>query len=83
MQGLNPFFETNKHLPKKLKSIKLSLFIVGLFLSVSFTAHAQLPPGFDDDVDDETPAAPIDGLLGLGLIAGTAIAYRKLKKSKS
>lgn len=73
----------NKQLPKKLKSLKLNLFIVGLFLGINFSAHAQLPPGFGDDVDDETPAAPIDGLLGLGLVAGTAIAYRKLKKSKS
>lgn len=40
-------------------------------------------PGGGDDVDDETPQAPIDGFLTIGLIAGAAIGFRKhLKKSK-
>lgn len=40
-------------------------------------------PGGEDDIDDETPQAPIDGFLTIGLIAGAAIGFRKhLKKSK-
>lgn len=40
-------------------------------------------PGGEDDIDDETPPAPIDGFLTIGLIAGAAIGFRKhLKKSK-
>ncbi|TXK74039.1 hypothetical protein [Mesonia sp. HuA40] len=45
----------------------------------SFEAAAQFP-GFDDDVDDETPAAPIDGLVALGFIAGGYLGFRKLRK---
>lgn len=40
-------------------------------------------PGGQDDIDDQTPPAPIDGFLTIGLIAGAAIGFRKhLKKSK-
>lgn len=65
---------------KLIQKRSLKIFAFAILLSISFSAHAQLPPGFDDDVDDETPAAPIDGLLGLGLVAGTAMAYRKIRK---
>ena len=37
---------------------------------------------FDDDVDDGTVGAPIDGLLGLGLAAGALYGIRKLKGKK-
>ncbi len=37
---------------------------------------------FDDDVDDQTPAAPIDGLLGLGIAAGAWYGIKKLKGKK-
>ena len=48
----------------------------------SFKAAAQCPPGFgnNDDVDDETPAAPIDGLVALGFIAGGYLGFKKLRK---
>jgi hypothetical protein len=45
----------------------------------SFEAAAQFP-GFVDNVDDETPAAPIDGLVALGFIAGGYLGFKKLRK---
>lgn len=65
---------------KQKKPLKFIAFVI--FLCISISAQAQLP-GFPDDVDDETPAAPIDGLLGLGLVAGTAMAYRKFRKTNN
>lgn len=64
---------------KLIQKRSLKIFAFAILLSISFSAHAQLP-GFPDDVDDETPAAPIDGLLGLGLAAGTAMAFKKFRK---
>ncbi|SEA68706.1 hypothetical protein [Psychroflexus halocasei] len=72
----------------KYKSSTKKVFfqlILFLCLSVSATSFAQgssgppSPPGFDVNVDDERPL-PIDGMLGLGLIAGTAIAFNKFRK---
>ena len=59
------------------KTFKTLVLLIGFFMftSVSF---AQLPPGFDDNVDDE-PAAPIHSLVIVGLIAGAAYGIKKLK----
>jgi hypothetical protein len=49
------------------------------FMALSMeTAEAHI--SFDDDVDDGTPAAPIDGLLSLGLAAGAYYGIRKIVK---
>lgn len=64
------------------KTFKKTLFICSLtvWMAGSVPAHAQII--FDDDVDDETPAAPIDGLLGLGIAAGALYGAKKLKDKK-
>jgi len=64
-----------------MKRYKQLLYILPLFVFLSFTnlASAQLP-GFMDDVDDETPAAPIDLLIYSGLAAGAALGVKRLKK---
>ncbi|WP_394908010.1 PID-CTERM protein-sorting domain-containing protein [uncultured Mesonia sp.] len=57
-----------------------SLIVLGSFCSTA-SAQGLGAIGFaSDDVDDETPAAPIDSLLAFGLLAGTAYGIRKIKK---
>ena len=51
-----------------------------LVFGLLFISNVYAQPGFHDDVDDENPAAPIDGLLVTGLIAGSILGYKKLKK---
>ncbi|HZH70686.1 MAG TPA: hypothetical protein VFD80_09565 [Flavobacteriaceae bacterium] len=77
---------------KKHPFIVLIIMFLVLIQSSTTTASAQIilgddessveqrnftAPSFDDNVDDE---APINGLLGLGLLVGAYIGYRKLKK---
>ncbi|MFD2696591.1 PID-CTERM protein-sorting domain-containing protein [Mesonia sediminis] len=61
-----------------MRKTKLQITFLFLFFASSLT-YAQMP-GFEGDVDDETPAAPIDSLLAFGLLAGTAYGIRKIKK---
>ena len=79
---------------KKIITITLLSFTLWTFTAT--TAHAQIifgtendannsannrmgGPAFDDDVSDE---APINGLLGLGLLVGVYLGYRQLKTAK-
>lgn len=64
------------------KSLKKKIMFASLFLVFStFQASAQDP--FDDNVDDQNaPAAPIDGLIVVGLIAGSVYGIKKIRKSK-
>ena len=63
---------------------KQSLLQFVLLVSILFfcqTSDAQII--FDQTIDDETPPipeAPINGLIGLGLLIGTYFGYKKLKK---
>jgi hypothetical protein len=65
-----------------MKRYKQLIYITPLFVFLSFTnvASAQQIIGFMDDVDDETPAAPIDLLIYTGLAAGAALGVKRLKK---
>lgn len=66
-----------------MNSFKKSHIIIGI-LFILFTAmpvHSQIT--FDDDVDDTTPGAPIDGLLGFGIAAGAIYGVKKLRKKSS
>ncbi|WP_299215808.1 PID-CTERM protein-sorting domain-containing protein [uncultured Dokdonia sp.] len=61
---------------KNKYSIKHLCFLVILISTFSITtANAQIV--FPDDVNDETPAAPIDGFVGLGIAAGIYFGIRK------
>ncbi|GGG08495.1 hypothetical protein GCM10011344_06330 [Dokdonia pacifica] len=66
---------------KNKYSIKYLCFLVLLVSALSITtANAQIV--FPDDVDDETPAAPIDGFVGLGIAAGIYFGVRKRAAQK-
>jgi len=61
---------------KNKYSIKYLCFLVFLVSTLSITtANAQIT--FPDDVDDETPTAPIDGFVGIGIAAGIYFGARK------
>ncbi len=55
----------------------LFIFTLSFWMLGGTAAQAQIT--FDDDVEDEVPAAPIDGLLGLGIAAGAMYGIKKLK----
>lgn len=62
-------------------SMKHLCFLVFLISTLSITtANAQII--FPDNVDDETPAAPIDGFVGIGIAAGIYFGVRKRTKHK-
>ena len=51
------------------------------FLFLLFTQMAMAQISFPDDVDDEGPAAPIDGFVVIGIAAGAYFGIRKKRKS--
>ena len=59
------------------KKFPYTYIIILMLCLTSQAIFAQ--EGFEDDVDDEV-AAPIDGFLAIGLIAGAAYGIKKLKK---
>lgn len=67
---------------KEILSIVRKAFVL-IALSVGSLAYASDDfggdNGFEDDVDDEGPGLFIDGLVGIGLVAGAAYAYKKMK----
>ncbi|WP_309729880.1 PID-CTERM protein-sorting domain-containing protein [Mesonia maritima] len=66
-----------------MKKEKINIVIVLIVLLFSTPIFAQLP-GFDDNVDDEgTSAAPIDGFVGLALVAGAFYGAKKLKRKSN
>jgi hypothetical protein len=68
---------------KKINNLTSKLvFSAALFFCALATQPAQAQISFDDDVDDETPGAPIDGFIGLGIAAGAWYGIRKLKAKK-
>ena len=53
-------------------------FCIALFFFCFQSAQAQI--SFPDNVNDEAPAAPINGLIALGLVAGAALGLKKTNK---
>lgn len=70
----------------KNTGLKKGIFLVCFLFAIgTMSLHAQGlggPPGFEDDVNDEAPQAPIDGFIGLALAAGAYFGGRELKKRK-
>ena len=64
-----------------IKNIKKRTFLITIALTLgTFVSQAQI--SFPDNVDDEAPAAPIDGFVTLGLAAGAYFGLRKKLKIK-
>ncbi|TQD40476.1 hypothetical protein [Haloflavibacter putidus] len=56
-------------------------FSVLFFITITLPVQAQIPfPGGDPNVPD-VPEAPIDGLIGLALIAGAYVGIKNFKKN--
>lgn len=68
---------------KQMMKMRKNILMLSFFLMVFSmqTVSAQNPDEFEPGVDDE-PAAPIDGYIYAGLIAGALLAIRKLKKAE-
>ena len=65
---------------KKNKKQYLSLALVIVFVLISASSYAQFGDvGFPDDVGDEA-AAPISGLISLGLLVGGYLGIRQTRK---
>lgn len=64
-------------------NLRRKLFLSALFLvfSTSIVSAQDVDPA-PEDVNDE-PGVPVDNYIYLGLIAGSFLAIRKLKKSET
>lgn len=60
---------------------KRSIILCTALMLTGLSSEAQI---FDNDLDvnDEAPAAPIDGLIGVGLAAGAYFGLRKKRKDQ-
>ena len=66
----------------KIKYNIKSLFVFVFLISTLSVTAANPQIIFPDNVDDETPAAPIDGFIGLGIVTGIYFGVRKKKLHK-
>ena len=64
------------------KHMQKTIMMLAFFLTTLSIQPAIAQEGFDPDVDDQ-PAAPIDGYIYAGLIAGAFIAILKLRKTET
>jgi len=62
------------------KKLNYILTALTMLLITAPAAHSQIGWPDGDDVNDETPAAPIDGFIGLALVAGAYFGIRKLRE---
>lgn len=62
---------------KLLKYLKVAL-VVSFFFGGTLSASTQI--SFPDDVNDEAPAAPIDGLVIIVVAAGAILGICKQKQ---
>jgi hypothetical protein len=61
--------------------IKKYQIILGFCLMLFTSSPVLAQIAFNDDVDDTTPAAPIDGLIGLGIAIGAFYGIKKVKNN--
>ena len=61
------------------RTLKTFLIIVALACTASLSAQ----PGFDDDVDDDGVAAPIDGGISILIAAGAIYGIKRIRDNKN
>lgn len=66
---------------KILRNIKKKSILVALGCLL-YTVNVNSQITFSDDVNDQAPAAPIDGMIGLALAVGAYIGLSKKANSK-
>jgi hypothetical protein len=71
----------NKNTEKREPNSYLLWLVFG-FMNCMNYAYAQMPPGFEEFINDNDPATPIGGLVALGLVIGGAIGVKKLLNKK-
>jgi len=66
---------------KKIKFTK-QIAIITLCFTLLNSSGVFAQTGFDEDVDDETPATPINENIYFGLIGGTFLGYLLLRRQE-
>ncbi|MEO0037913.1 MAG: hypothetical protein RIQ59_1124 [Bacteroidota bacterium] len=66
-----------------MKKIKILKFTFLLMLMNSFSLLAQDPTGFNDDVVDNAPVAPIDNWIPFILFSAIIFAYKITSKKSN
>ena len=64
----------------KSNYIVLGVLVILLLISTTSFGQGLGDIGFDDDVDDSGTAAPINGLIALGLAIGGYLGIKKVRK---
>ena len=59
----------------------LKAFVI--ILTLACTANLSAQPGFDDDVDDDGIAAPIDGGISILIAAGALYGIKRIRDNKN
>lgn len=71
---------SNQLLVKFTADSKLVLKFL-LFFLLTFSNYSSAQPGFDDDVNDEAPAAPIDLSPFLLFVSGLSVGFYFIRKT--
>ena len=66
---------------KFLKRFLLVAVIMLVMTIVDGDLYAQIDLPEGGDLDDETPMAPINGLIGVAMAIGSYLGYKKLKNN--
>ncbi|TQD38910.1 hypothetical protein [Haloflavibacter putidus] len=65
---------------KHIYILSVTLIVCLFMVNTSYAQGLGDLPGFDTGVDDETPAAPINGLIWLGIAVGSYFGVKKLRE---
>lgn len=66
----------------KTKNFIYSKHIITVLIVLFISTSVQAQITFPDDIDDEAPAAPIDGFIAIGIAAGAYLGLKKQRQSE-